>query len=212
MKKHETLAERKVLDHYPVTSGTNKALLARLAKAWASCFHMNTGRTHCKAPSPNQKCQVTLSPLGSHLHLKLIYFQCCSCSVQQPKHAHDWWRNKTNFPQRDENQQLYFSFQKHEIWLYAVHTAKESRQGKQSCDDKREGDPRTVGNRNELLRGLIGPVTRLGSEKGSIMIYCWAVKGTWLSGISGCACPSQDCFWYSGECSQQMKNLLFFQS
>ena len=67
-----------------------------------------------------------------------------------------------------------------------------------------------MGNRNELLGGLTGRVPRYSSEKGSRMAYCWAVTGTWLSGISGSACPSQDCFWYSGECSQQMKNLLFF--
>lgn len=73
-----------------------------------------------------------------------------------------------------------------------------------------KGVPRASGSRNELLGGLTGRVTRHGSEKGSIMISCWAVKGTWLSGISGCASPSQDCFWYSGECSQEMKNLLFF--
>ena len=190
----------------------NRALPARLAKAWASCLRLNTGRTAAKpptSPSPNQKSHVTLRLLGSHLYRKLMYFRCCSRSVQSVLVIDGEIRRISPKEMRTSSCISHFRSMKSDCMGYTG-TGKQT--GRQGCDDRRESgaQSRGQGSRNELLGGLTGRVTRQGSEKGSIMISCWAVKGTWLSGISGCASPSQDCFWYSGECSQEMKNLLFF--
>lgn len=54
-----------------------------------------------------------------------------------------------------------------------------------------KGMARTVGLQDEPLGGLMGWVTRRSSEKGSMTIHCWAVKGAWLGVVSRRACPSQ---------------------
>lgn len=58
---------------------------------------------------------------------------------------------------------------------------KQSCKGEQSCDDKREGDPRTADSRNELLRGLTGRVPRYGSEgqQNGLLLGCYRHLAQW---------------------------------
>lgn len=51
-----------------------------------------------------------------------------------------------------------------------------------------------MGHQNETHGGLLGWVMRRGSEEGSMIIYCCAVKCTWLSITSLCGRLSQALF------------------
>jgi hypothetical protein len=68
-----------------------------------------------------------------------------------------------------------------------------------------------TGHQDETWESLIGWVTRRGSGKDAVIIYCCAVKRTWLSVIFHCNCL---CKALLGEevvsVCKQMQILLFF--